>query len=213
MKKFTAILLSFLLLCSLLCACTPAETNDNKNDNTPKQYSIGTLTSNSWQSSWIGLQYKADSSTVMATQKEMEDMMNLGADVMFGENGQQMIDWAKVTTAYEMMATSTSGSNVIVCAEKLPLSNMTVSQYLDSVKTQMDSLGLYSNLNFSTPTTQKVGGIDFTRTDMTATYMGVSINQTYMVVKIQDRMVTLIFTCTTSGALESMLSGFSAYNG
>lgn len=216
MKKFIALFLSFMLLCGVLCACTPSSTDNNKDNNNtaPKGYEIGTLTTNSWQSSWIGLQYKADSSMVMATQQDMENMMNLGADVMFGENGQQMVDWAKVTTAYEMMATNASnGSNVIVCAEKLTLSNITVSQYLDALKTQTTSLGLYTNINFSTPVTQKVGGIDFTRTDMTATFNGAVINQTYMVAKMEDRMVSLIFTCTASGALETMLAGFSAYSG
>lgn len=215
MKKFTAILLSFLLLCSLLCACTPTENNNDNNssnNNTPPKYEIGTNTAAGWQSSWIGLQYKPDSTMVMATQQEIEAMMELGADVMFEENGQQMIDWAKVTTAYEMMATNASnGSNVIVCAEKLSLSNMTASQYLDVLKTQLSAV--YSNANFSTPVTQKVGGIDFTRTDVTASLNGYSINQTYMVVKMEDRMVSLLFTCNATGALESMLASFSAYNG
>ncbi len=212
MRKITALALSFLLLCSVLCGCSLIENITGNITNNSKKYEIGTNSASGWQSSWIGLQYKPSSSMVMATNEEIEKMMELGADVMFEENGKQMIDWAKVTTAYEMMATNpTNNSNVIVCAEKVALSNMTVTQYLDTVKSQLGSV--YTSVSFSEPTSQDVGGISFTRVDVKTTYMGVNINQTYMVTKMHDRMISLIFTCTTPKSLDSMLAGFSAYTG
>ena len=212
MKKFTAILLSVLLLCSVLCGCSLIENITGNIINNSQKYEVGTNTADGWHSSWIGLQYKPSSSMVMATNEEIEEMMELGADVMFEENGKQMIDWAKVTTAYEMMATNVkNNSNVIVCAEKVAFSNMTITQYLDTVKSQLSSV--YTSVTFSEPTSQDVGGIIFTRVDVKTTYMGVNINQTYMVTKMHDRMVSLIFTCTTPKSLDSMLAGFSAYTG
>lgn len=213
MKKLFAIYLALLLMAGLMSACVPfANLGNGGDDNKSAAYVPGESTATGWKSSFIGLQYTPDSSMVMATKQEIENMMELGADVMFQENGQQMVDWAKVTTVYEMMATNTSnGSNVIICAEKLTLSNMTEAQYMEALKKQLGSV--YTSGQFSDVTSMTVAGIQFSRMDLKASLQGVSINQTYLCVKIENRMIGLICTCTTANALDSLLKGFSAYQG
>lgn len=230
MKKVLAFLMSALLIAGLFAGCSDtkadpgsdtttaaAGTEDATVDSTsavelPADYTVGVRTETDWKSAYIGLQYKLSAEQIMATEEELQQMMQIGADVLI-ENGagDKLVDYAKITTIYEMMAADIYGNNVIVMAEKLAFSNITMEQYTVAMKTQMESLNV--PVTFSDAAVQTVAGIDFTRLDCTMSVSDVSVLQTYLLTKMDNRMVAIVLSYQEAGTLEKLLEGFAPYAG
>ena len=61
---------------------------------------------------------------VMATDDEINTLMNIGADMLIEDEatGQQMIDYSKVPVVYEMMAVSTTARATSRSSQRCPCS-------------------------------------------------------------------------------------------
>ena len=224
MKKLTAILSALIMVLALFAGCSGGgKVDDGNNTDSPDQspaaesseptneYTLGNRTETEWQSDWIGLKYTLTDDMVMATDEEINQLMLSGTEMVYEnpEDAQPIIDYAGLTVVYEMMATSVmDGSNLIVMVEKLPLSNMSESQYMNILKQQIN--GMDVEVSYNDDSARMVSGIEFTEFSYEMTTSGMTISQNYLLHKIDDRMVVLTLSYSTPEQMDAILSGLSA---
>ena len=230
MKRILPLSLALVLALSLLTACNkdepakttgadtgtvttaPSPTPAPQNTASPTEYKKGTLTETGFESEYLNLRFSLPETSVMATEADINTMMGLGAE--FSGLNQQMIEYANLTTVYEMMATDVvTGSNVIVLVEKLSMSNLTVDQYFSALKTQLQGLGTIAYEVSDDIVTVEVAGQSYQQLTASTSSYGMTMEQTYIIRKVDDRMVGFIFTNTTdtSDAIDTLMAGFTTY--
>lgn len=206
MKRVLSITLS---LCMLLMVAGCGGSSDSGNTDIP--YEKGVLTEDGFESKYIGLRFTTPDGFIMATQEEINSAMEAGGQLM--DMDTDSIDYAKLTTAYEMMAAAPLGSpNVIVMVEKLSLSGMTTQQYFDALKTQLDATAIDYTFGEGADSVE-VAGQSYERIIATASVSGQTLSQSYMMRKNGDRMIGIIATYQpeTEADLEALMSGFAKY--
>ena len=174
-------------------------------------YEKGILTATSFESKYLDIRFSLPAGFVMATSEEINAMMELGADVA-GING-DILDYAKLTTVYEMVATSSIGfPNVSLLSEKLPLSNMTVTQYFDALKSGLSSVESAA-YTFTDGDPVEIAGQTYDVLRANGTMLGVTMNQNYLIRTSGNRMICFIVTYTpdTAEALDTLMNSFSKY--
>lgn len=131
MNKRVFVLFSFFLAVMLFAVgnCLAAD-----------EFQQGIRTEKSYINESIGIRIDLDENYVMATDEDLQTMMGLGAEVL--EVDKKLLDIAKITTIYDMMAANPAdGSSVMVMAEKVMLSSMTMDQYMSALLSQFKELG------------------------------------------------------------------------
>lgn len=239
MKHGIALLLSTLWLTALLSGCgqAPASTSEasepastpestvveatptpepaaptpDPTEEPPAEYVPGERTDTSYTNTVLGLQFTLPTDMVMASDDEINQMMQASVDMMYEdpETGEMVIDYTQLTTVYEMVAVNISdGSNIIVMSEKLPLSGMTEEQYITAMEQQMAQTTM--TIDFGEPGTTTVGGIDFTSLDYTVEANGTQTMQSMLLKKVGDRMYALTLSYYAPESRDTLLSCFSA---
>ena len=225
MKKWIAALLTIFALSTLLTGCMksplPAEPSDsqpsssqtesslNESSASEKEYIPGVRTEKDYTSEVLGLKFTLTDTMVMATDEEILNMMQAGADLYEDSAaGQQMLDYSKISSVYEMMAVdSATGGNVMVVAEKLPFSSMTEEQYIASVKRQYEQTAVEVEYEEVTKTT--LGKAEFTNLSYVMTVDGVKANQTMLFKKLGNLMYAVSLTYYSEDGYNQLLNSFS----
>lgn len=187
---------------------TAATEQEEEQATAPAGYVRGTNTANGWMSDFMGLQFMPASGMTMATDADLEAMMNISSEVMKDNGyGELIVDYTMLNVVYEMMATDTSGNNVLVNVEKMVLSSMTEEDYAEVVGTQLSAAGY----TIGDPYEVTLWGKDFLAVDTSVTMNNIAMTQCYLLLKIEDRMCCVIFTDVTGDSLETFLGCFSEY--
>ena len=211
-KKTFFIFAVCLMLCVVVFAgCKKTEDPKNGGDQTPAvTYVKGKVSPTGFESEYLNLKFTAPRNFIMATEAELDALIKESADVVYADANKTLIDYALSNTVYEMMVSDSSGSpNLMVLVEKLVLSNMTESQYLDSIKTQViepfAAMGM--QMNFNAIKTVDVAGETYT---VLPAVVPNTLRQDYYVRKKEDRMVTIIVSYTdgTTRQAETLLAAF-----
>ena len=227
MRKIGCVCLACMMLCAALSGCgkaassetsgTPAGSDASASTQTvvqEKEYAPGTRTDAEYTSAWLGLKYTPSENMVMASDDEINSMMQAGAKALYKDSaeGQKMLDYANISTVYEMLAVDVAdggtAGNVVILAEQLALSGTTEEQYIAALKQQFN--GLNVSVTFNEPTTRDVCGITFKELSYTMETNGTSINQTALIKKIGDRMACIMLTYSDAASMNTLLAGFSA---
>lgn len=183
----------------------------SKDSSQNTDYTKGVMTETGFESEYLNLKFTLPEGFVMATEEEINSMMDIGADAM-GLDGTS-VDYTKLSTVYEMMAVGSTGvPNVSLAVEKLALSNMTVDQYLDALKSQLSNL---SNVNyeFRDITSVEIAGQEYKKLDMKVELNGGTMLQSYILRKDNDRMVAFVTTNLEGNEeeLNALMAAFSEY--
>jgi hypothetical protein len=168
-------------------------------------YKRGTLTENSFESKYLDIKFTLPEGFLMATEEDMLRMMGISADIT-GVN-KKIIE---LTTVYEMMASTFIGyPNVIVMVEKPLLSNITMEQYFEAVKTSLLALDNMDYVIDDEITSVEIAGYDYKQ--MTANLPISGVYQNYMFRKQGGRMIGFIttYTLNTVQELDILMGGFS----
>ena len=219
MKKFIIMVFVLIFAFSLMTACgadkeKPAEIKPTSTSGTSSsnEYEKGTFTETEFSSEYLSLRFSLPEGFVMATEEEINEMMGLGADALGIDSA--LVEYAELTTVYEMTAISVDGStNVIVFSEKLGLRNITVEQYFTALKAQLQEMPNAEYIIDDEIITVEIAGKAYEQMTASTSAYGVDMVQQYMMRKIDNRMVGVVTTCTpdTEDILNTLMEGFSAY--
>ena len=183
------------------------------NNDSGDAYQKGILTDVGFESEFLGLRFETPADFIMATEEELAASIETGKDAMTLSEAQ--IDYAELTSVYEMMVASPTGSpNIIVAVEKLPLSNISEEQYFDSLKTILpNQTALTYFFDDAVIEDVTLAGQAYKALILDATANGMEIKQEYIIRRIGNRMLALIVTYTadTEDAKNSLLECFTAY--
>ena len=219
MQRILRLILSMVFTCVILVGCGgtgnhsgDSASSDGQKQTEKKEYVPGERTETEYSSEWIGLRYTLNSDMVMATDEELNDMMELGAEALSDKDGKNLLaEYAKLTTVYEMMAVNVADqSNIIICAEKLTLSATTEEQYLAAVKKQMEDVYADFTVTYADVTSRELGGMTFSELGYVVDYGGTPLYQTYLVKKMDNRMYGIVLSYSEESVLDTLLAGFSA---
>jgi len=227
MKKRFALILLLLLTVSLLSSCNivtgllttdwwsddKTETSSSSSSSSSSSgYEKGTLSATDFESEYLDLRFTLPDGFVMATEEDMYDMMGIGAELM--DISPALVDYANLVTVYEMMASVPTGTtNVILMTEKLPLRNITVEQYFDSVKSQLQNVDTIKYEINDEITSVEIAGSTYSQITASGNISGYTLIQKYMFRKIDNRMVGFIATTTSDeeATLDTLMAGFSPF--
>lgn len=238
MKRTIAALLTAALLAILLAGCsqspaeaeatpaptpttapTPAPTATPEPTATPAPtatpepatFTPGVRTDTTYTNTSLGLHFTATENMVMATDEEMQNMIQGGADVVYGdlENKEQILDQVEQTTGYEMVAADVvTGGGVIIATEKLALEGIDEEQYIDALKQQLSAVNTLQ-VTFEDPGTVTLGDTAFTGVTYVASANGVQSAQTMLLKKVGDTMCVIILAYSDDTQYQALLSCFS----
>ena len=212
MKTKRALLLTVMLF--VLTACK----TDSQNNEPVKEaadilgeYTKGTLTEDSWESEWLGMRFTAPEGMAMATQEELDELMGFTTEAVSGDFSESQLENAEMSTVHEMFCMADDlMSHVTVVVEKLA-----VQQDMDSyIKVMEDTLSKVSSMEYSVTSSDgvvQVGGREFREVKCTATYRGFEIYQSYLLIMVDDRVISINSTYLDEETYETLLSGFEVY--
>ena len=194
-----------------ISALTP--TDGSRFSNT---YEKGTMTDMGFESEWLNLRFVAPEGVAMATQEELDIMMGAGIDMVYGESAENVQAYAEVRLVYEMMARHSSGANIIIEVEMLPVlnQNMTEEQYLQSIEETIEKSDLGYVFDDEIYTCIFVGE-EYVARNMTMAYdSGYTLHKKTMVRKKENRMIMVVLTYAENeeNAGEYLLSQFDSYD-
>ena len=161
-----------------------------------KVYVKGTFTDTTYESEVIGIRYNASEGWALATESEHAQLPQ-----------------DNVTTWEMESVNSADGSNILIAAEKLPLTNITVDMYINSLKnTLSESVGISVD-EIRDNGTYTIAGETYTVITYNASVQnGGTYRQTFYLRKINTHMVTITVTAASSGVTdEEILSHFVEY--
>lgn len=178
------------------------------------EYVKGTSTETGFESEWLGLRYTAPEGMVMSTEEELNEVMGMGQEMLSEDFSELQLEYAKMSSVYEMMSKNEAGTtNIIVTVEKLPSSNFSVEDYAEAIKTNLKAVTTIAYTISDDLETVSVGGSDFTKITAQADYSGVNMHQDYYVRVIGDRAVSMALTYVdeTASEAEAIINAFEAY--
>lgn len=176
----------------------------------PAEYVPGERTDTDYTNTTLGLHFALPETMVMASDEEIQNMMQAGSEMMYEdpETGEKMLDYAQLTTVYEMVAADvTNGSNVMVASEKLTLSGMTEDQYFAALEQQLAQTTV--TVDFGETEQIPLGNTTFTGITYTAAANGMQTSQTMLLKKVDDTMCLIVLGYIDPAQYETLLSCFT----
>ena len=175
-------------------------------------YVKGTVTEDIWESKWLGLRYQAPENATMLTEKELDEIMALGEEVLFEDFHRLELEYAKIPTVYEMMCMGEDGvTTIILTVEQLPIS-ADAETYFTSFKEQLKETSSMTYRVIGDDSLALIGDREFQVLQCLVSYNGIEISQDYYVTIVEDRVVNLVVTYKEETAIDEILKGFTACN-
>lgn len=195
MKKIVALTLAIITVLLFVGCQTPIFSGGTQQ---PK-ISRGTVKGDIYTNDYLGFEFVKPTSWVYCTDEEIAAAINLGADVLLGENFKDTL--ALNPTVYDMMVRDTfTGTNINVGYENLAKTlstNITVEQYVAALKEQLKAVSSTMQVTFPEKhDTVKLGETEFTRLICSVSMSGQSMQQAYYLSKQGGYMTFIIVTIT-----------------
>lgn len=179
-----------------------SESSESGAESSDGSFTLGTVENGVYTSEFSGLSFTAPDNMSFASEEEILEMMNLGADLLDDSRVDLYMELAKQTTVYDMVASDpTTGDNVMVMYENLSTygssADYDVDTYVAALEAQMDMMAS-SGLTYTKKSsgTVNLSGMDFAKVEFEATYdtYGYTTTQTYYVAKQDDYIIAVITT-------------------
>lgn len=127
----------------------------------PRQYAVGVVDDKGYHSDYYGIQFALPPGVTMVDTQTMQEGTRREQQELGGDS--ELLDQARATVTYEMVAIQPDvGANLIVLTEPLRRP-VTVEQYTEGVKTQLDSFGDMAPTYLGEPEEVTLAGKPFTR--------------------------------------------------
>ena len=202
LKKVVSVALVILMLASFTaCDKFPVEPAE-------KTFETGKITSNSYESEFLGIGCRLESPWVFKTEAEMMQT-NKEALALVGDDYANAIKNAKIV--YEMMATKGNGDSININLEKVS-ADVSAKTYLSlsmsSVKTALSNIGM-KNINAETGTTQFIGQ-EFDCIFINGKINGVMLYEVLVAMRVGDYMANITIGSVVDNNCSQYLSCFYA---
>lgn len=176
----------------------PEESADDQEEEASGAYEKGTVDGNNFESAWLGVRYEAPEGFIMASEEELEQLLLTGGELIYEDDAQKFIDYAKLTTVYEMMtylpqANNAGDPNLNLVVEK---NNASAEEYGEALKAQMDVMYAQAEVEWKDVTNAAVGGIDCLEYDVSINIEGQALNQSYYIADKDGRVICFILSYT-----------------
>ncbi|WP_310603165.1 hypothetical protein [Anaerosporobacter sp.] len=208
LKTKISIIAMMLIIISAFAGC------GKKEKETEIEYQKGTLTETSFESEFLNLKFTVPEGYTMLTQDYMDELAQYSTEIMYEDASQTQLDYAKASTVYEMMCTETTkGSpNVNVAVENLYDNKVSVDEYMEITKTQLEASGIAYTFG-DVRKDVELAGEKYSVLDCYGTYSGQELSQQIYLRKIGNRMMALTVTSTddTAEMRDALLAAFSSY--
>lgn len=231
MKKYIAIFLTLMLAAGMIAGCgknpadlssgagnpssNAADSENSKAEDPSSQtekteFARGEWKDNVYSSQFLGISFTLPAEWAYATDEEIAEMMNLGADLL-GNDKEYLAEIAKVKTVYDMMAQDpATGTNVIVMFENLALSvggtKLSEEEYAEILKEQLTAVDTLE-YTIGEIAKKQLGGHEFTVLSTTVESAG--LQQEYYLLKEGKYMACVLLSGATDG-IEQVLGQFSS---
>ena len=213
MKKILALTLVLAMSLSLIsCSLIPFDIggqNDDDKGSTPV-LSRGTIEGNVYTSEYLGVSFTKPESWVYSTDEEIAAAVNMGVDMFINENFKDALE--NNLSIYDMMVIdSITRSNINVGFENLAKSfssNITVDQYIESLKSQLAQISSMKVTFPESSKTVKLSGTEFTKLQCTTTTQGITFTQVYYLRKVDKYIGFIIATIPSGYSVEQIEAMF-----
>lgn len=219
-KRIVALLLALLMLLSVvLVSCDESYDDDDDDDDETydksdkddekAELSRGAIDGDVYRNEYLGFEFEKPKSWVYATDEEIASAINMGAEVLLGDNFKEALE--NSDSIYDMWVRDiVTGSNINVGYENLSKtfsSNITEEQYIEALKKQLESVSAVQVVFPDELETVRFGDTEFTRAVCSTTMSGMTVTQAYYLKKVDKYMAFVVATIQgeyTVSAIESM---------
>lgn len=205
-KLRVSLLMMMLVVVAMFSGC-------NKKDSSKNEYAKGTVSEDAYESKFLNLSFKTPEGYTMVPEETLDQYVQFASDIIYNDEDQKTINYAKAVTVYEMMCaeSTTNSPNVNIVVENLLGKKVTEEEYIEQSKEQLENSGIEYTFGETTKDVE-LAGEKYTKLDCVGNYSGQEVLQQLYVRKVDDRMLVLTVTYTedTEEAKDTLLAGFSA---
>lgn len=205
-KLRISLLMLMLVVATMFSGC-------NKKESTKKEYAKGTVSEDGFESKFLNLSFKVPEGFTMVPEETLDQYVQFASDIVYKDQDQNVIDYAKAVTVYEMMCaeSTTNSPNVNIVVENLLGKEISEEDYIEKSKEQLQNTGIEYTFGDTTKDVE-IAGDKYTKLDCVGNYSGQEVLQELYVRKVDDRMVVLTVTYTedTVESKDALLAGFSS---
>lgn len=170
-------------------------------------YVKGKVTDTAFESEWIGLRYDLPEGFTMSDEDDIDAVLEAGGSMLYEDQVDNIVDYAKLIMVYEMMAQDSYGNVITLFVEKTSLD---IDTYVAAIKMQMARVDQI-DISMDEGETVEVGGVEFEKYSLTLAYGGMEVNEDYYLKKKDGRMICMLTGYSSDEAAEAIMSGFSPY--
>lgn len=177
----------------------------------PVTYTPGVRTEDGYTNTSLGFLFSPSENMVLATEEEMQALMQNGADFVYGDapNSDQLMEQVQQTAAYELVAVDVAtGSSVIIGTETLAMEGIDETQYIAAIQQQLSQVDAMQ-VTFDDPGTVTLGETTFTGVTYTAAANGMQSSQTMLLKKIDNTMCMIVLAYSDPTQYPALLSCFT----
>ena len=213
MNKMKKLLCATMAVIVMLSSTACNGSNKKGEDSESITYEKGILTETTFESESLNLKFQLPDGYVMATQEDLDNILDDSCELVFQDENKTVVDYLKMNTFYEMMAANSSYyPSVMIISEKPTLSNMTMDQYIENQKKQLQSL----DLDYAIEDEVKDYTLleeEYKELNLSSELPTISVYQRYLIRKVGNRFVALIISYTDDqeNEVETLLDSFSTY--
>ncbi|HEX3075848.1 MAG TPA: hypothetical protein VHQ24_03145 [Lachnospiraceae bacterium] len=207
-RRLSVILLTVVMVMAIVFSgCKKKADKDSS-----EEYKKGTVTDTAFESKFLNLKFALPENFTMVSEEELDSYVQFAAEKMYSDDAKTMIDYAKASVVYEVMAKNDLGSSISVVVENLNGKDVSIEQYIEIAKKQLTSTGLAYTFADST-TKETLAGNEYTRLDATVEANGASMTQNMYFQKIGERMVLMTYSYTpdSEADFQTMKDAFTSY--
>lgn len=188
------------------------EEKEEEKEESEGAYTKGSVDDSGFQSEWLGIRYDAPDGFVMSTEEELEALLQAGGELVYEDEAQTFIDYAKMTTVYEMMTylpqpDGAGNPNLSLVVEK---NDMSAGTYGAAVKLQMDAMYADAETEWQDVETVSVAGLDCEKYQLAIDFGDQKMIQAYYIGSKEGRIICFIlsYTDTMQSEADALMDAF-----
>ncbi len=208
MKKLSLLLAFFMTLTLCFASCGASKEGS--------LFTPGTISENVYTSEWLGLSFKPTDKMELADAVELEYLMSPSESAYYTDEatGEEKIDYSKVGTVYDMLATHTETNCSALVMAQYTDEETTVEDYLETLREEIDGQlageSELGNVIFADTKTAKLAGAKYTVFEYSVNAGEMTLKQSMYIRKVGDRIANICFTYSDAAELNEFVSCFKA---